>query len=412
MRLLLLTEQQSAAKEKDFIKMKKRKLSIGQLHWGFPPIIGGVETHLTILLPTLVKMGHKVNLLTSSFEGEEARDTYKGVGIWREPIMDLNWLKTRGMHALFEEVKDMFKEFIEATRPDCLHLHNMHYFSKIHALAAQELSIKKGIPLILTAHNVWDDNLFLDLTKHIKWTHIVAVSHFIKREIIGTGYNHRKITVIHHGIDQELYSPKIKPRSVYNTYPVLRGRKVVFHPARMGLAKGCDVSIKALRIIKDRFPDVILVLAGTKNIIDWAQTQQKDIAYMVSLVKFLGLKDNVLIDAFALEDMPQIYAASSACVYPSTASEPFGLTMLEALASARPMVVTEAGGMPEIIKDGINGFIIPVKDFESLASRVIQLLANQHLRERLGYTGRQIVEQQYTKEVVAENTLKLYRKFC
>ena len=93
-------------------------------------------------------------------------------------------------------------------------------------------------------------------------------------------------------------------------------------------------------------------------------------------------------------------------------SEPFGLTMLEAMSTAKPMIVTEAGGMPEIIKDGINGFVVPVKDFESLASRVTQLLSNNDLRNRLGYTGRDMVERHYTKEIIAENTLRLYRKFC
>ena len=392
--------------------MAKKKLSISHLHWGFPPIIGGVETHLAILLPTLVKMGHKVNLLTSSFEGERGRDRYKGVGIFRQPIMDLNWLSKRGVDGISGEVRVVFNNFINETKPDCIHVHNMHYFSKIHALTIQEIATRKGVPLILTAHNVWDDNLFLDLTNNIKWSHIITVSHFIKREIIGTGYSHRNITVIHHGIDQEIYSPKVDAQPDFKKYPMLREKKVIFHPARMGLAKGCDVSIKALRIIKQRFPDVVLVLAGTKNIIDWVQSQQKDIAYMVSLVEFLGLEDNVLIDAFRLEDMPKLYAASLVCVYPSTVSEPFGLTMLEALSSARPMVVTETGGMPEIIKDGINGFIIPVKDFESLASRINCLLGNKELRERLGHTGRQMIEQQYTKEIVAENTLRLYKRFC
>ena len=392
--------------------MAKEKLSISHLHWGFPPIIGGVETHLTILLPTLVKMGHKVNLLTASFEGEKGRDRYKGVGIFRQPIMDLNWLSKRGVDGISGEVRVVFNNFINETKPDCIHVHNMHYFSKIHALTIQEIATKKGVPLILTAHNVWDDNLFLDLTNNIKWSHIITVSHFIKREIIGTGYDHKNITAIHHGIDQDIYSPKVDPQPVFKKYPILRGKKVIFHPARMGLAKGCDVSIKALRIIKERFPDVVLVLAGTKNIIDWVQSQQKDIAYMVSLVEFLGLEDNVLIDAFRLEEMPKLYAASSVCVYPSSVSEPFGLTMLEALSSGKPMVVTKTGGMPEIIKDGINGFIIPVKDFESLASRINCLLGNKELRERLGHTGRQMVEQQYTKEIVTENTLRLYKKFC
>ena len=392
--------------------MKKKKLNIAHLHWGFPPIIGGVETHLTILLPTLARMGHKVSLLTAVFTGKKARDRYKGVEIFREPIMDLNWLNKRGVNGLYEETKSVFNNFIDKVKAHCIHAHNMHYFSKAHAVAINEVAKKRGVPIFLTAHNVWDDNLFLDLTKKISWTHIIAVSHFIKREILGTGYDHKKITVIHHGIDQNLYSPKIKPGNILKKYPMLKNRKMVFHPARMGLAKGCDVSIKALRIIKDRFPNVILVLAGTKNIIDWTQSQQKDIAYMVSLVKFLKLQNNVLIDSYRLEDMPKLYAASSVCLYPSTASEPFGLTMLEAMSTAKPMIVTEAGGMPEIIKDGINGFVVPVKDFESLASRVTQLLSNNDLRNRLGYTGRDMVERHYTKEIIAENTLRLYRKFC
>ncbi|MFH1848361.1 MAG: glycosyltransferase family 4 protein [Candidatus Omnitrophota bacterium] len=393
-------------------KKRAKRLNIAHLHWGFPPVIGGVETHLTIILPTLARAGHNVSLLTGSFEGEKAKSKYKGVDIYRQPIMDLNWLAKRGINGLFEEARAIFTKFVDEVKPDCIHTHNMHYFSKPHARALPVISRKKGIPLMVTAHNVWDDNLFLDLTKNIKWTHIIAVSHFIKREIIGAGCCHKQISVIHHGIDQNIYTPNVDPGPVYKKYPILKGKRVVFHPARMGLAKGCDVSIKALRLIKERFPDTVLILAGTKNIIDWTLTQQKDIAYMVNLVKFLELEDNVLIDAFPLKDMPMLYAASTVCVYPSSASEPFGLTMLESMASGKPMIVTEAGGMPEIIKDNINGFVIPVKDFESLASRVNHLLASKELRERLGHTGREIVEQQYTKEIVTENTLRVYRRFC
>ena len=391
---------------------KKSKLKIGQVHWGFPPIIGGVETHLTILLPEFVKMGHKVSLLTGAFEGVKGEYKYKGADIFRHPVMDLNWLNKRGVNGLLEETEDVIGGFIEKVKPDCLHVHNMHYFSKAHARSLQKFSQKKGIPLILTAHNVWDDNLFLDLTKRIKWTHIVAVSHFIKKEIIGSGYDHKKITVIHHGVDQNIYRPDADRLCILKKYPVLKGKKFIFHPARMGLAKGCDVSIKAFKIIKERVPDAMLVLAGTRNIIDWGQTQQKDIAYMVSLIKSLGLEKNVLIDMYQLEDMPYLYAASEVCIYPSTSSEPFGLTMLEALATAKPMVVTETGGMPEIIKDGINGFVIPIKDFEALASRCVQLLQNKDLRDRLGYTGRTMVEQQYTSKIVAKNTLRVYKNFC
>ena len=65
---------------------KKNKLNIAHLHWGFPPIIGGVETHLTILLPQMAKLGHKVSLLTGAVEGLNGKYKYEGVDIYRTPL--------------------------------------------------------------------------------------------------------------------------------------------------------------------------------------------------------------------------------------------------------------------------------------------------------------------------------------
>jgi glycosyltransferase involved in cell wall biosynthesis len=389
----------------------KKKLSIAHLHWGFPPIIGGVETHLTILLPEFAGRGHKTSLLTGSVKGCLGEYDHQGVKIFRVPMMDLNWLYKRGLHGIEKEVTEVFSKFIEKTKPDLLHAHNMHYFSIAHSRILMRLANKAGIPVILTAHNVWDDPLFLSIMHEIKWTHIISVSHFIKQQLIGIGALHRNITTVHHGINQKNYHPKINPRSIYKKYPQLKNKRVIFHPARMGLAKGCDVSVKALRILKSRFPDVILVLAGTKNIIDWGDSQSKDIAYIVELVDFFKLRKNVLIDAYLLEDMPKLYAASEICVYPSSSLEPFGLTLLESMASERPIVVTRTGGMPEIVHDNINGFLVPVKDFEELATRVTLLLTDKELRDRLSQTGRKIIEENYTKEIMTEKTLNIYKQF-
>jgi len=294
-------------------------------------------------------------------------------------------------------------------KPDVIHAHNMHYFMRVHTLTLAEEAKKRKIPLILTAHNVWDDNLYTDLVRNIGWDHIIAVSHYIKREMIGVGVDDRRITVVHHGVDHHVFSPDGPMDRVREQYPQLANRSVIFHPARMGLAKGCDVSVKAMRIVREHVPEALLVLAGTKNIIDWSTVQQKEIAYIVSLVDFFGMRDHVLIDAFPLDLMPELYRATDVCIYPSTASEPFGLTMLEALSTSRPMIVTKMGGMPEIITSGINGYVVPVRDFEALAARIIELLQSQRLRERFGYTGRQMVEQHHTKKSVTRNTLAVYQ---
>lgn len=389
---------------------KKDKLNIAHLHWGFPPIIGGVETHLTILLPQLVTLGHKVSLLTGSIEGVKGKYKYEGVDIYRTSMMDLNWLFKRGLNGLEEEVKGVLSSFLEENHPDVIHVHNMHYFSPAHIRILEALCKERKVPIVLTAHNVWDDILFLELTHKINWAQIIAVSHFIKKEIIGIGVDDRKITVVHHGVDQDKFKPGVDTKEVLTKYPQLKGRRIVFHPARIGLAKGCDISIKAMSIVKKKYPDIILVLAGSKNIVDWGGSQQKDIAYLVDLIKHFKMEDNVLIDTYTLDQVKELYELSDVCLYPSSAPEPFGLTMLEAMAMSKPMIVTNMGGMPEIIKHGVNGFIVPVRDFETMAAKICHLLDDVKLRERFGYTGREMVESQYTKERVTRDTLMVYRK--
>jgi glycosyltransferase involved in cell wall biosynthesis len=388
---------------------KGKKMRISHIHWGFPPIIGGVETHLAMMLPTFVRMGHRAYLLTGSVEDHPLRHNFHGAWIRRTPLMDLNWLFKRGLANLDEEIHQMYTSYVDDTKPDIIHTHNMHYFSKPHAEILAEVCKKKGVPLILTAHNVWDENLYLNLTRNVPWDYIIAVSHYIKRELVGVGADENRCTVIHHGIDHNTFRPDIPTGTTYRKYPQLRGKRVIFHPARMGIAKGCDVSIKAFNIVHQRFPDTMLVLAGTKNIIDWGTTQQKDIAYFLSLVKFFDLEDSVMIDAYTLDQMPGLYGASDVVIYPSSAMEPFGLTMLEGMATAKPMIVTNVGGMPEIIHDSINGFVVPIRDFEALAGRISRLLAEDRLRERFGRTGRQMVERHFTKEHMTQNHLDIYK---
>jgi len=351
-----------------------------------------------------------VGLLTGMVEGEKTRCRFQGVEIYRTPLLDLNWLAKRGVEGLEEEITEIYHDFIESLKPDVIHTHNMHYFSVTNIRLLEEISREKGIPLILTAHNVWDNILFLRLTREINWSHIVAVSYYIKKELMGTGCDDQKITVIHHGIDTNVFHPEVNTDKVLKKHPVLKGKRVIFHPARMSLAKGCDVSIKALSFVKERFPNVVLVLAGSKNIIDWDVTQQKDIAYLLDLVRIFDLKENVYINVFNLEEMPGLYGLADVCIYPSSACEPFGLTMLESLATAKPMIVTNMGGMPEIIHDSITGYVIPVKDFESLASRTRSLLADEKLRRRLGFAGRENVRIRYTKEIMTERNLEVYHQ--
>jgi glycosyltransferase involved in cell wall biosynthesis len=336
-------------------------------------------------------------------------EDYKGMKVMRTPYFDLNWLSKRGFEGLETHIKEYMFGALDKIKPDIIHAHNMHYFSTVHGKLLNEYAKSNKIPLVLTAHNVWDDGLFLELTtKIVKWNHIIAVSQFIKDELCGIGLKEKDVTVVYHGVDINHFKPAAPSAEIIKKYPQLKGRKVIFHPARMGLAKGCDTSIKAMPEVVKQVPKAMLVLCGTKHIIDWNSTQEKDIAYLLHLVKVLKLENNVFVNMIPHKIIHKFYNISSVSLYPSSAFEPFGITMLESLASGVPMVVTDAGGMPEIIKEGLNGFVVRAKRHLELADRIIRLLKDDELRKRLGENGREMVNSNFTVDKMTDDTLKIY----
>ncbi len=382
-------------------------MKIAMIHWGYPPIIGGVETHLAQLCPALVERGHQVFLLTGSHPDAAGSYTDRGVRIKRLPIMDLNWLYQRGFASLQDEIESEIRKFLDESGAEIIHAHNMNYFSETHALALAAEAAWRGIPLVLTAHNVWDDSKFIALSR-IRWDRVIAVSNFIEHELVGLGYPAEIITTIHHGIAGEQF--KITDKLIaWRKYPVLKNRRVIFHPARMGLAKGSGVAVKAFRLIRQKFPDALLVLAGTKNIIDWGEYQQKEIAYIIQLLDLFGLRRDVLIDQYPVDFIAAMYAAAEICVYPSIFSEPFGLVMLESMAAGKPIVVSRSGGMPEIIKPGINGLLVPPNDYRALARSVVRLLEKPKLAQTLGRQGFRMFHQKFTLDPMVAEIERVYQ---
>ncbi|MBU0686712.1 MAG: glycosyltransferase family 4 protein [Candidatus Margulisbacteria bacterium] len=387
-------------------------MKIAMLHWGFPPIIGGVETHLTCILPELVKKGHKVSLLTGTADNSPHAFDFFGAKIYRSQYFDLNWLFKSGFQEVDDNVHDVVYEFLNKVKPDVIHAHNMHYFSRYHIRTLEHYALAKKIPLVLTAHNSWTDKLFLDLTCKVNWNKIISISDYISRELMAVGVPEDLIVNLHHGIDSAAFSPGKASIKTLNAHRILKGKKqIVFNPARMGLAKGCDITIEAFRLVKNKFPDAFLLMSGSGNIIDWGLSQNKDIAFFMSLIKHLDLEDSVYLNTFSIDkEMPDLYRLADVIVYPSSVEEPFGLAMLEAMSTAKPIIVTNSGGMPEIIHNDVNGFVVQKRDHKALADKIIMLLSCGELRKRLGDTGRSLVEEKYTKAIYTDRLIKVYKE--
>lgn len=384
------------------------------LHWAFPPVVGGVETHLLLLGPELVKRKLQVDLLVGSHDGRREEFVCEGMRVRRTPLLDLNSMTLEEMKLRLPEIKREIEAFLEWSQPDLIHAHNMHYFSPVHTKILCDFKEKLGVPLLLTAHNVWNDSLWSEMLQFAtKWDGIIAVSRYIKKELVASGYPEEKIAVVHHGIDLKRFRPgdqmvKLKARE---HFPELKGRKVIFHPARMSFAKGSHLAVKALHEVKKVVPEVLLVLTGTENTVDWDRARDQQIRDILALIEDLQLQEHVFIRFFSWQAMPRIYQAADVCIYPSCFEEPFGIAVIEAMASGRPIIVSKAGGMPEIVEDQVSGLIVEKGNYHDLAEKLIAVLTDQGLAERLVANGLRRVRKEFTKQKMVEKTLNFYNRF-
>jgi glycosyltransferase involved in cell wall biosynthesis len=184
------------------------------------------------------------------------------------------------------------------------------------------------------------------------------------------------------GVDTELFKP-------VNATPVFPAGTVVFGTVKsLENVYGTNTLIRAFALVKKKFPasPAGLLLVGDG-------TERKNLE---SLVAELGLTGSVLfqgrVDHAEISQWHnRIDVFMNLSVY-----ESFGVSVLEAMACEKPAVVTDTGGLAEIVEEGINGFRIPVGNAEAAAAAMIRLLENEALRKQLGKAGREKVQRLYT----------------
>jgi glycosyltransferase involved in cell wall biosynthesis len=385
-------------------------MRVAMLHWAFPPVIGGVEAHLATLCPSLCAKGAEVSLLTASVDGRHHCGMWSGVALARSPLMDLHRLRELDATSAPGAIAREIAAFLGRARPDVVHAHNMHYFSPAHLEALHSWCSTRGVPLVLTAHNVWADELWRRMCARADaWDRVIAVSAYIARELAAAGFPGDRIDVVHHGLDCQRFRPGTPAeRRAARRRLGLDGRRVLVHPARTSVAKGSLVAVQALSRLARTLPGVTLVCAGAGAIVDWAGVQAAELERVRAAVRDAGLQDRVLIRSFAWEEMPDLYRAADAVIYPSIFEEPFGLGPLEAMACGVPPVVTRSGGMPEFVHHGQTGLVVPQGDAQALAEACLQLLRDRDRARELGRQARQAVLARHTIAHMRDRTWQVY----
>lgn len=169
------------------------------------------------------------------------------------------------------------------------------------------------------------------------------------------------------------------------------------------LEKGVLILLDALRILKDKDYNIVCDFVGaeTKEINTSRFDKEVSVRGIDSIVTYHGKKYG--------KDKQVFWNNSDIFAFPSN-NETFGLVNLEAMANKLPIVSTNVGGIPDIVKDGVNGIIVPPSDAQALAEALEKLIINESLRREMGAHGRELLEQNFTQEIFEQNLCDILNK--
>jgi len=392
-------------------------MKIAVMHWAFPPVVGGVESHLVYLYKELARRGHEISLLTAPHPARND-DDYSWIKITSDNYMSLEYLqRTAPVSGRYEIVYDMMERFILQENPEIIHAHNFHYFIPDHAECLDELSRKYSIPIVLTIHNYWEEDLCRHLMRDIKWDKIVAVSYHMKNPcIFDSMLSPDRVEVHYHGVDLGKYVPPADIDEIRKKFG-LTGKKVIFHPARACKSKGTLHSIEAVAKLLAKHPEACLIISGNGDSVDFENERPAFRACIKSMIQDLKVGDNILFIAASNDEMARYMQASDIILYPTIqpSGEAFGIAPVEGMACGKPVIVTRSGGLVESAQHGINGIVLEPDTerlTDQLAENIDKLLCNAELAAYFGSNGRELALERFDSKKMALKMEDLYNRLA
>lgn len=270
------------------------------------------------------------------------------------------------------------------------------------------LMLRKRPATVVTAHNFvysgsvkgWKQKLFLGAEKCLVplTDGFIAVSRGLRQEILDSqGIAPEKVRTIYNGLDQELYSPEQCQEEAKTRLGMDPCRPVVGTVVRFAPQKGLSYFIEMVSCLEKQQLGIQYLIVGDGPLRGKIESQAKS----------LGVWEKITFTGF-LTDIPMVLRAMDIFVLPSL-SEGLGISVLEALASKRPVVATAVGGIPEIIAHGENGLLVMPGSGSLLAEKVISLLNNPQLAQALANRGFQQISEKFSLLGMIKATEAVYR---
>lgn len=228
---------------------------------------------------------------------------------------------------------------------------------------------------------------------------VITTGEFIRAQLVRElGLRPDKIHSVPTGIDTARFTGQ-GGEALRRELGIADGAPVIGMAAALRSWKGHRYVLEAMPEILREFPDAKLVLAGEGPVRPYIDQWKEELGIAGSVI-MLGHRD----------DIEAVIAAFDVSVMASYASEGIPQFALQSMASGRPVVGTDVGGIPEVVQDGVTGMVVPPKDPAALASAVKRLLADRALMARMGEAGRALVLERHTTDRMLDDIEAVYGK--
>lgn len=283
---------------------------------------------------------------------------------------------------------------LRAERPGLVHVHSRRGADLWGGMAARILDI----PAILTRRV---DNREAPAYARIRsrlYERIITISEGIRAVLIEEGIPGEKIVCVRSAIRGDWLENTCDRGWFRDSFGLLKAGPVIGTIAQLIPRKGHRILIEAAPMILARHPDAVFLFFGQGPIEGELRGMCRDRA-LADRVRFAGFR----------EDLRKILPCLDLVVHPAL-MEGLGVSLIQAAACGVPIVASRAGGIPEIVRDGLNGFLVDPGDPSALADAVNRILGDDGLRSAMGSGGRGLVRREFGLEHMIEGNLRVYRE--
>jgi len=384
------------------------------LSWEYPPyVVGGLGKHVAELVPALAQQDVEVHLVTPRWTGGDSSEKHDNLHIHRvDPPPSTDGLD---FHTLAWQANRNMEE--EATRLLAQEgpFHVIHAHDWLTAFSGSALKHSFKLPLVATIHatergrgrgHLGSDTQWA--INNVEWSlayeawRIIACSKFMTREIVDY-FNapEDKIDIIPNGVDTSRFdrwdgTDLTSFRSMY----ALPDEKIVFYVGRVVQEKGLHVLIETVPRILRSFPKAKFVIAGTGPMLSDLRHRTWELG-LFSKVLFIGFIPD--------EDRDRLFKVADCAIFPSM-YEPFGIVALEAMAAKVPVVVSEVGGLREVVQHAKTGITVYPDNVESLAWGILHTLEHPDWAQTRVKNAYREVANLYNWVRIAKLTRKVYER--